>query len=189
MLTENDYIQAAKELGCEVNAIKAVSKVEAPRGGFDSKGNVTILFEPYIFYKLLRKKGIDTKPYLEKFPTLISNRWNPKLYGKYSQQWDKLKGAANIDTTCAYEATSYGEFQILGTNAISIGYKDVFDFFYHMQKSEDDQLEGFVRYIKANNLEDELQHKDWAGFSIAYNGPLYRKNNYATKLKKAYASF
>ncbi|WP_373427998.1 N-acetylmuramidase domain-containing protein, partial [Chryseobacterium sp. WLY505] len=44
-LTEQDYINAAKELGCEVSAIKAVSEVEAPKGGFQADGTPTILFE------------------------------------------------------------------------------------------------------------------------------------------------
>ena len=36
-LSENDYKEAAQLLGCEVAAIKAVTKVESDGSGFDSQ--------------------------------------------------------------------------------------------------------------------------------------------------------
>lgn len=187
MLTEKDYIGAANFLGCEAAVIKAVTKIEAPRGAYSDNGaHLALLFEPYIFWKELKKKGIDPAPLAEKFPTLISSKWEPNIYGKNSIQWDKLQGAANINAEAAYRSASYGLFQIMGNNAESLGYKDVFEFYNFLFESEHNQLIAFCKYVKVNSLDDELINKDWDGFALGYNGPRYRENNYAQKLKAAY---
>jgi hypothetical protein len=33
-LTDSDFIQAAKTLRCDVSAIRAVTEIESPKGGF-----------------------------------------------------------------------------------------------------------------------------------------------------------
>lgn len=184
---------ASKILQCEPEVIEAVTVVEAPRGAFDSKGRLTILFEPHIFWKELKKSGtspVDMKALQNENPNLLSPVWNSALYGKYSEQWDKLKKAASLLSGRfreeAYKSASYGAFQILGGNAESLGYKSVFDFVNNQEQSEFDQLRDFIKFIKINGLDDELQHKDWAAFARGYNGPLYHKNQYDKKLAAAY---
>ena len=48
---------------------------------------------------------------------------------------------------------------------------------------------GSTRYIKVNNLVDELQRKDWAVFAKGYNGVAYKRNNYDEKLRQAYNKY
>lgn len=185
-LLEQDYMAASLLLGCEVKAIKAVTAVEAPRGGFQADGKLTILFEPYIFWKQLRKQGINPQPLLPGNEDVLSSFWNPKLYGTYSSQWTKLLKAEKINKIAAYESASYGMFQIMGFNYQLCGYTDVFSFISAQQIGVGKQLESFCNYIKAVRLDDELRNKDWAGFARGYNGPSYWKNSYDKKLLKAY---
>lgn len=194
MLTKKEFAAAASILNCEPEVIEAVTIVEAPRGAFDAKGRLTILFEPHIFWKELKKIGFNV-PTLESLkkehPDLLSPVWNSALYGKYSEQWNKLKKASGIHLLrgvreAAYKSASYGAFQILGGNAEDLGYKSVFDFVNHQEQSEWNQLDAFIRFIKKNGLDDELREKDWAGFARGYNGPLYHKNQYDKKLAAAY---
>lgn len=189
MLTDQNYIDSAKLLNCEVAVIKAVAEVESSGNGFDSSGHIVMLFEPYIFYKELKRRGINPDGYLKKFPTLVSDKWNPKLYGPRSEQWNKLQGASNICTSCAYRATSFGMFQVMGNNAEMLGFKDVFGLYYYLRQSEENQLEIFCKYVTTRRLDDELRNKQWKLFAAAYNGPFYYKNNYDKKLEEAYAKF
>ena len=51
-LTDQDYTEAAKVIGCEVACIKAVKEVETgSAGAFLSNNMPTILFEGHIFWK------------------------------------------------------------------------------------------------------------------------------------------
>jgi hypothetical protein len=185
-LTEQDYLNASSIIGCEVKAIKAITAVEAPRGGFQTDGKLTILFEPYIFWKQLKAHGINPQPLLASNADILSSVWNPKLYGSYSSQWGKLTKAESINKVAADESASYGMFQIMGFNYKACGYSDVFSFVSALQEGVHKHLESFCTYIKAVHLDDELQNKDWAGFARGYNGPSYWRNAYDKKLLKAY---
>jgi hypothetical protein len=192
VITLYDYTQAAKVLGCEVAAIKAVTLVEAPRGAYDAQDRITILFEPYIFYKELRKEGINTAPLLANrtMDDIISSFWNPKLYGTYNAQYGKLERAKKIEVDVALMSASYGMFQIMGFNHEACGYATPAIMVDKMtQGGEPEHLKAFINYLKATHLDDELRNKDWAGFASGYNGPSYRRNMYDVKLKKAYEGF
>jgi N-acetylmuramidase len=192
VITLYDYQQAAKVLGCEVAAIKAVTQVEAPRGAYDAQGRITILFEPYIFYKELRKEGINTAPLLANvnLSDIISSYWNPKIYGTYNAQYGKLERAKKIDVDVALMSASYGMFQIMGFNHEACGYATPAIMVDKMtQGGEPEHLKAFINYLKETHLDDELRNKDWAGFASGYNGPSYRRNKYDTKLKTAYLQF
>jgi hypothetical protein len=189
MVTEQQYKDAAKKLGIETAAIKAVAEIEAPRGGFDAQGRLTILFEPHIFWKQLRLRNIDPAKLQAKNPDLLSPVWNPKLYGKFSIQWDKMARAKAINEEAALYSASYGAFQIMGFNHKTCGFDTVRGFVEDLSMGEVNQLNAFCTYIKSVMLDDELRHKDWKGFARAYNGPAYWKNQYDTKLQKAYQKY
>ena len=189
MITEQQYKDAAKIIGIEIAAIKAVAEIEAPRGGFDALGRLTILFEPHIFWKELRKRNIDPAKLQKKDPDLLNPVWNPKLYGKFSIQWDKMNRAKVINEEAALCSASYGAFQIMGFNFKSCGYNTVKAFVADLEKGEANQLNAFCNYIKSVMLDDELRNKDWKGFARGYNGPAYWKNLYDSKLNKAYLKY
>ena len=177
-LTEQDYIEAAALLKCEVAVIKAVKEVESKGNGFQADGRAVILFERHIFHRLT--KGI----YSQQYPD-ISNQ-TPGGYGKYSEQYDRLAKARALDQDAALKSCSWGLFQCMGFNFSVCGYSNLTTFITAMNQSEKDHLFAFCNFVIANGLDDELQRKDWAGFARGYNGKNYRINKYDEKLQKAY---
>ncbi len=178
-LTEQDFINAAAAIGCEVNAIKAVCQVEAPNGGFLPDGQCTILFERHKFYQFTSGK------YFHSHPDIC----NPKAggYGAAGQpQHDRLAIAVSLDRQAALKSASYGKFQICGFNYLLAGFDTVQKFITAMFTSEGEQLKAFVNFIKASKLDDELRSKKWADFARGYNGKNFAINAYDVKMKKAY---
>lgn len=180
-LTEQDYQRAAKALGCEVAAIKAVAEVESTGSGFLPSGEPKVLFEAHIFDRLTNGR------FRKSHPNLSSAKWDRSLYGPAGQhQHKRLAEAVKLDREAALQSASYGKFQVMGFNWKVCGYKSLQAFINAMFRSEGDHLDAFVGYVKARKLDDELQRLDWAGFSAGYNGPSYAENAYDTKMAKAY---
>lgn len=178
-LTIKDYQKAAKELNCEVAAIRAVAEVESLKGGFLPDGRPKILFERHVFHQ--RTNGI----YSQKYPS-ISNR-TAGGYGRAGEnQHDRLGIAAKLNRTAALESASWGMFQIMGYHWKSLGYNTLQEFINAMYRSESEQLDAFVRFIKVNKLDAFLRQKKWAEFARRYNGPAYAKNKYDIKMANAY---
>lgn len=192
MITENQYKKSAEKIGCEVAAVKAVAAVESNGSGFQSDGTPTILFEPHIFWKQLKAKGINPEELLKKDPSLsdiLYPVWGSKPYGKYSAQANRLERAVKINREAALMSASYGLFQIMGFNWKLCGASSLQDFINAMYKNEDSHLDMFDDYIVNSGLNDELKNKDWKGFARGYNGPSYTKNAYDKKLLTAYNKF
>lgn len=192
MITEKEYIESAEKIGCEVAAIKAVTIVESSGSGFLKTGEPVILFEPHIFWKQLRLKGIDPNEVLKKDPSLsdiLYPVWGTKKYGKPSEQHARLTRASAINREAALMSASWGVFQIMGFNWKSCGVASLQEFINKIYKDEDSHLELFTDYILTSHLDDELRNLDWKGFARGYNGASYAKNRYDTKLKAAYLKF
>ena len=180
-LTEQDFKNAAKELNCEIAAIKAVAEVESKSDGFLPTGEPVILFERHIFSKL-------TKGLFDKSHPNISNP-TPGGYGTVSQQHKRLQAAVALDRNAALMSASWGKFQIMGFNFTLAGYNSLQQFVTAMYTSEAEHLKAFVEYIKNTFLDDELRDKRWKDFARKYNGPAYYKNKYDTKLEAAYKKY
>jgi hypothetical protein len=178
-LTEDDLVAAAAKLNCEVRAIKAVTKQEAPKGPFDRFDRPPILYERHLFHR---------------FTFGIHDRIAPDLsnplqggYGLDSAQYGRLQRAYALDATAALRATSWGAFQILGDESAESGFGTVDLFVDAMCQSAQEQLRAFVALIKSRPaLTRALQQKQWAEFSRMYNGKTYWKNHYDTNLEKYY---
>lgn len=180
-LTEQDYINAAKELGCEVAAIKAVASVEGRGSGFLPSGEPKILFERHKFYRYTNGAFAQSNPDL-------CNR-TPGGYGKESEQHKKLQRAVALNRDAALMSCSWGAFQVMGEHWKTLGYSSIQDFVNKMYRSEADHLESFVRYIKAFGLTSHLRNKNWTAFAKGYNGPGYKANNYDVKMAAAYNKY
>lgn len=177
-----DFQKAAKELNCEVAAIRAVAEVESLDGGFLPDGRPKILFERHVFHK--RTHGI----YSALHPDISNSK--PGGYGSQgANQHVRLGKASGLNRIAALQSASWGMFQIMGYHWHVLGYKTLQEFINAMYESESKQLEAFVRFIKVNNLADELRNKQWAKFARAYNGPNYAKNKYDTKMATAYNKY
>lgn len=178
-LTEQDYIDAAKELNCEVAAIKAVSEVESRDGGFQADGKPKILFERHKFHQFTGGKYSKDHPDIS----------NERAGGYSNNEHLRLEKAAKLDRNNALKSASWGKFQIMGFNFNLVGFSTLQDFINAMYKSESEQLKAFVKFIKANKLDDELREKRWADFARIYNGRNYHINNYDVKMANAYKKF
>lgn len=181
MVSEQGYIDAAKVIGCNVAAVKAVAAVESSGGGFDPEGFPKTLFEGNWFHKLTNGK------FAVENPTLSYAKWTKQFYGKtWQEEKARLAKAAELDKTSAHMSASWGMFQIMGFNFAKCGFKTIQQFVNAMCKDEDSQMTVFAEYIVNAGLADELRDQRWADFARLYNGPEYAKNKYDTKLAKAY---
>lgn len=188
LLVPDDYIDAAQYLEVEPAAIHAVDDVESSGSGFLPDGKIKILFEGHIFHRYTKGKFSNDHSNADiSYPT-----WTTKYYTKGNSQQrgdgelDRLSRAAKLDKRAALMSASYGRFQVMGFNFAICGYQDVETFFNEMQDDETKHLEAFIGYVEHANLVKPLQNLNWAAFAKGYNGPMYIKNAYDTKLKAAY---
>lgn len=184
-ITPQAFAAAARKLGCDVAAVRAVAEVESPKGPFLADGRPTILFEPHIFSRYTKGRFDRSHPKLS-YP-----RWKAGAYGPGGayQHDQRLAPAAELDREAALKACSWGQFQIMGFNHAACGYGGVQAFVNAMYRNADAQLGAFVDYVINRGLADELQRRDWAGFAYGYNGPGYAANRYDQKLAAAYARY
>ncbi|ELY2798172.1 N-acetylmuramidase family protein [Cronobacter dublinensis] len=181
-IDDADYEEAAKELQCEIAAIKAVAKTETgPDGAYFKFENnddyvPAILFERQHFHKYTNGK-------YDQFEDIS----NPVAggYGATSIQYEKLMRAYALDKTSALQSASWGKFQILASNYVTAGYASPEDFVFALSKSEKNQLKAFVSFIKADRvLLRSIRNKDWISFAQRYNGP--RQKGYDLKMERNY---
>jgi hypothetical protein len=179
-LIENDYLEASKIIGCDVETIKAVKSVESGKGGFLPSGLPVILFEAHIFSRLTGHKYDKTNPDISSFI------WNTKLYVGGSYEHKRLDKACKLNREAGLQSASWGLFQIMGFNYKACGFKTLQEFINAMYKSEGEHLKAFCNYIKTKGMATYLINKQWAKFAYYYNGAGYLLNRYDTKLKQAY---
>lgn len=188
-ISDNNYQTAAGRLGCSSAQIKAFASVESNGSGYFPTGRPKILYEPHIFSK--QTGGV----YNIRYPRLSYPHQGEFPYPKTDKRYDQLADAAQLNLLAAFEACSWGKFQILGTNAKAIGYENAIEMAYSMVESEENQLVAFVKFISANHLQPKLiQMKpnnptSCKPIARAYNGPAYRKNHYDVKLANALACY
>lgn len=180
-LTNTDFCRAAKRLKVEVAAIKAVASVESAGNGFLSDGRCILLFERHHFARLTRNK------FNADFPQISSK--TPGGYYGMAKEYQRFNAAFALDPDAAMKSSSWGKFQILGSNHAVCGYATVDKFVDAQRESEAKQLDAFCGFVEGNNLTSKLRNLDWAGFARGYNGPAYKKNSYDTKMAAAYRKF
>ena len=186
-LTSEDFEAAGDELGVDPRIMRAVREIEAPRGPFDAEGRPTILFERHVFRRCCEPQGC-----FDASNPMISGRpYGRGGYGAYSAQYKKLLDACALDPEAALEACSWGAFQILGENAVALGYGSAFEMALALSTSEAAHLDSFVRFVKANGLVDELRMcrpgdaQSCIPFVRIYNGRDFRTYAYHVKLAEA----
>lgn len=180
-LRDQDFAQAADELGCTVAVVRAVAQVESAGGGFLADGRPKILFERHVFHA--RTRGVHSASH----PAISSPRRGGYLGG--AREYDRLQAAIALDREAALQSASWGKFQVMGFNFAAAGHADVERFVAAMVSGEPAQLQAFVALIKSYKLQDELVRRDWVGFARGYNGIAFAQNAYDRKLADAYARF
>jgi len=185
-LTEDDIIKAAQMLGVDTATVKSVYKVESNGKGFQGD-RPKILFEGHIFWRQLKKHGINPTEHQSGNEDVLYPKWSRKYYG--GNQYTRLEKAQKINNDAALESASWGLFQIMGFHWKSLGYASAQEFVDKMYENEGEQLLAFVKFIEVNHLTRYLKVRDWAGFARRYNGPSYKTNRYDTKLARAYRTY
>ena len=185
-LSQNDINKVAKDLGVEPAAVKAVREVEAGGSGFRGE-RPKILFEGHVFWKQLKKHGIDPQQHRVGNEDILYPRWTSAIKKYYrGDQYARLEKAKTINEDAALESASWGLFQIMGYHWEPLGYASAKAFVKLMNKNEGEHLKAFAQFLKANNLVRFLKALDWAKFARGYNGPGFRQNKYDEKLAAAY---
>lgn len=188
-LSQKDINKVAKDLAVQPAAINAVREVEAGGTGFQGE-RPKILFEGHVFYRQLKKHGINPVQHLAGNEDILYPDWSASNRKYYKMdQYARLKKAKKIDAAAAMESASWGLFQIMGYHWKDLGYKSVKKFVKQMRKDEGEHLKAFAAYLKANNLVKPLQALDWATFAEGYNGSGYKENQYDTKMASAYRRY
>ena len=186
-LTFSDISKAAALIGVEPCAVKAVLDVESGGSGFLPDGRVKILFEGHIFWRELKKRGMDPAPLASKFPNIVYSKWDKSQYKGGVREWERLNSAALLNIDAALASASYGLFQIMGFHYAACGFASVQAFVDAQKVSEATQLEAFCAFMRSQGHVPFLAKRDWAGFARRYNGSGYAANQYDIKLAKAYA--
>jgi hypothetical protein len=184
----SDYEEMAKQLGCLKTAAQAVVQVCGARSGFTVSGKCRILFQRDKFYALLYRRGktIEEMEQLRlDYPTVI----NPVPGGYFDDEfeYDRFCIAVSIDPDLAMKCTSWGRFNLPGTNYRLCGCDSIVSFITKMQQSERYQLQAFVKYIKScPDLLIALQKLEWGVFASTYFGPMAKFHGIDVALLDAY---
>lgn len=188
LLKQSDIDAAAAALGVDVASVMAVNEVESAGLGFIKPDYPVILFERHVFWRQLVKHGVDPRPLSKKYPGIISQQRGGYAGGQ--SEYTRLGVARSLHEIAAYEACSWGAFQIMGYHWEHLGYESTDQFLDAMRSNEAGQLDAFVRFILADSsLHRALKAKKWSTFAKIYNGPEYAKNLYDVKLSRAYSKY
>jgi hypothetical protein len=184
-LQEEDFAAAARALGCEVAAIKAVTQLEAGARGFLADGRPKMLFEAHLF------AGFTKHRFDANHRDIATAGWNRSSYAYGEREYPRLQKAMQLDRAAALQAAGWGAFGIQGFCYKACGYRSVDDFVIGMFLSEYRHLDAFVQLLLHTNLRAAraLRNKDWAGFADAYNGKGYKANHYDTHLANYYFAY
>jgi N-acetylmuramidase/Putative peptidoglycan binding domain len=176
----------AQKAGIDPAALLAVIEVESAGKFFapvNGRQEPLIRFEGHYFDRRLpdaaQQKARDAglaSPHVGKIPNPASQ----------AARWALLERACAFSRPAALESTSWGIGQIMGSHWKSLGYPSVEAFVEAARSGAAGQVELLVRFIEKNGLLPVLNSGDWAAFARRYNGPLYARNGYDTKLKAAY---
>lgn len=186
-LSSADITEAGKRLEVNEASVRAVIDVESRGNGFlQNDVRPVILFERHIFRRQLISAGVsDVAGLARKHPDIINTSTGGYKGG--GAEWDRMARAIQIHRAAALESASWGLFQIMGFHWELLGFESVQKFVNAMYRSEGDQLNAFVDFVRSQpGMHKALKEQDWARFARLYNGPGYAKNSYDTKLASAY---
>lgn len=174
---------AIQALSVEPAAFWSLLTVETKGFGYQADRRPKILFERHWFHKLTNGR----------FSTPANADISNPVAGGYiggPAEYDRLNKAIALDRAAALQSASWGLPQVMGFNAKSMGYTDAEDMVARFVASEDNQVDGLVRFLTTTpGLADAMRRKDWAGVAQRYNGPNYAQNQYDTKLGSYYAKY
>ena len=194
-LTREDFVEAAALLKCHPGMIEALALKEARGSAFLPDGRVKILFERHQFHRrlaIVRKVGqtpAGQKALRDKVAQLHPHICSSTRGGYLGneREYPRLELAQTFSDTAALESASFGLFQVMGFNAVSIGYSSVQEYVRLMQQDINQHLMALSRFILATpKALKGIREQDYPLLAGAYNGPAYRENKYDTDLQKLF---
>lgn len=195
LLSEQNLIDFSNQFNLELAVVKAVNEIESNGKGFLVDGRPKILFEGHIFWKELEKRNIDPKIYANSSnQNILFENYTKKYYAGGAEEYNRLQKAANLGVDKKFKdaancAASWGLFQIMGFNAVPIGYQSVDEFVSKMNANEGEHLKAFGLFLEENKLIETLRAKNWSKFALRYNGSAYETNKYDEKLQRSYLKY
>lgn len=189
-ITEAEKLVIAKQLGdTATKRISAVAKVESSGSGWFDNGLPKILYERHYFFKFV-KKTIGWLTFGALADSSSGGYTIDVDKNGVNDNWDKLAAAICINPDGALQSVSIGTFQVMGKWYKDCGYAHPIDMLWDARNSELGHYKMLAGFIKANNLTKAFlaistNANDNIRFVEAYNGPAWRKNDYANKLAKA----
>jgi murein L,D-transpeptidase YcbB/YkuD len=188
MFDTADYQRASARLDVPVANIMAMAAVESSGETFwtlNGRLVVPVRFEAHWFGKQTGYRFNDDHPDL----SCVS--WNPALAATTrAGAWDQVNRARALDEVGAWEATSWGAFQVMGFHWQRLHYPSVADFVDSMSANGDDgQMDAFVAFVEADPaLHASLATGAWLDVERRYNGG-GQGGAYAAKLQVAVATY
>lgn len=189
-LTEDDFQQAASNLGVTVAVVKALDEVLSNHnGGFWTWHRPVIQFEGHIFWKELQKNGIDPYSYVSGNEDILYEKWTKAHYKPRMGEYERFTRAASINETATACATCWGAYKLMGYNYEKCGLKDARTFVQQIIESRKNQLDIFCAYVKNSGGDIYLQKLDWTGFAEYYDSAKYTVDRLGERLEQAYAKY
>ncbi|MDR1370676.1 MAG: N-acetylmuramidase family protein [Dysgonamonadaceae bacterium] len=189
-ITPPHYTATAQTLDVEEAAVRAVCEIESGgRTGFQKDGRPIILFEGHIFWRELKKRGVDPERYQAQYDDVLFPKWDKSKYKGGAAEYDRLNRAATINEEAALASASWGMFQIMGFNHKLCGYDTVREYVEAIKADSNNHLLSFAHFLKNSGIDRPLRNLDWAAFAERYNGPGYKQNQYDMKLQTAYLKY
>ena len=195
LLSEQNLIDFSNHHTIELAIVKAVNLVESNGKGFLLDGRPKILFEGHVFWRELEQRGIHCENYVNaNTENILFKKFTRKYYVGGAAEYGRLEKAIHLNQDKSFSdaancAASWGLFQIMGFNAVSIGYQNIDEFVQKMYLNEGEHLKAFGLFLEKKKLITVLRNKNWAEFALKYNGEGYKTNRYDEKLKNAYLKF
>lgn len=181
-LSQAGFDEVARQLGGDKASLWALINVETEGFGFISDRRPKMLFERHQFRKRTGGRFDTTNPDI-----------SSAVRGGYlsgTAEYGRLAKAIALDRRAALESASWGLGQIMGFNAVRLGYASAEAMVTQFQAGEDAQLDGVSRYLRNNPaLATAFAKGNWAKVAFFYNGSAYAENKYDIKLQRFHDLF
>ena len=196
-LTGEDIRRAAQSLNVETTVIRAVAAVES-RAGFEN-GRPALRYELHVFRNGASGFAGTGGIYDRTHPHLSRNEliwWTDPHDRTQAREYSLLYAAMILRDgprrryADAWQAASWGRFQVMGFNYAAAGWASIESFVAAMCSSVGAHLDAFVGYVRSRNLAHYLRgdQKNWLAFAINYNKNAAdpKGRTYDQKLRDAY---